>query len=214
MNPVAPKTFEVLKWVLHLQWFSQRMIARNSGISIGQVNKVFQWLEENNFIETIRKRFIRKIPENLGVVRYQKINATGILRAISIFRFMKNNLIFETNLDLKKQKVMDYMKKKKVIFCLDSALEHYDSYFRGDTICCYVDAPGKISTIKKDFNTVKYGITKIKVYSWDFKGLDIRDSMNSVNNYTTELQTIIDLFCDDKAHYTKELLKSKWSIEL
>jgi hypothetical protein len=214
MNPVAPKTFEVLKRVLNQPMFSQRMIARSTGISIGQVNKVFKWLEENNFIEKIRKTFLTNVPEDLGIVRYQLINPTGILRAISFFRTMKNNRTLVLNLDLKKDKVIKFLKREKVIFCLDSALEKYDSYFRGDTICCYIDPKEQIEDIKNDLTSVKYGLTRIEFYSWDFTGLDIRDAMNSHDNYTTEVQTIIDLFCDNKAHYTKELLRRKWGIEL
>ncbi len=214
MNPVAPKTFEVLKWVLSQPATSQRMIARNTNVSLGQINKVFLWLEENNFIERIRKNTKINASKDLGPVSYQLINPTGILRAISFFRSMKNNRILELNLDLKKEKVIRYLNKQKVIFCLDSALEKHDSYFRGDTICCYIVPKEKVEDIKNDLSSIKYGISRIQFYSWDFKGLDIRDKINSHNNYTTEVQTIIDLFCDNKAHYTKELLRKKWGIEL
>ncbi len=214
MNPVSPKTFTVLKCVLDLPLFSQRMIARKSGVSIGQVNKVFQWLDDNDFIARVRKIHLTNVSENSGVVGCQLINPTGILRAISFFRSMKNNNILELNLDLPKEKVLKYLAGEGVIFCLDTALERYDSYYRGDTICCYIVPAEQINNIKKDLGTVKYGITKIKFYSWDFNGLDIRDHMNSSGGYTTEVQTIIDLFCDRKPHYTKEVLKRKWSIEL
>jgi hypothetical protein len=214
MNPAAPKTFEVLKWVLSQPATSQRMIARSTNVSLGQINKVFSWLEGNNFIERIGKNSHIKVPKDIGPVSYRLINPTGILRAISFFRSMKNNRILELNLDLKKEKVIRYLKKQNVIFCLDSALEKHDSYFRGDTICCYIVPIEKIEDIKNDLTSIKYGLSRIEFYSWDFKGLDIRNKMNSLKNYTTEEQTIIDLFCDNKAHYTKELLRKKWGIEL
>jgi hypothetical protein len=214
MNLTSPKTYEVLKLVLENKYVSQRMVARVSGISLGQVNKVFQWLEDNSFIEKIRKIHLKDVPENFGMVGYHLANPTGLLRAISLFRSMEKNLILESNIDLPKKEVLKYLKKQEVIFCLDTALEKYDSYFRGDTICCYVDFSKELEFIKKDLSNVKYGLARIKFYSWDFKGLDIRDGMNSQKGYTTELQTIIDLFCDDKAHYTKELLNRKWGIKL
>lgn len=211
MNLIAPKTYEVLKWVLSQPATSQRMIARNTNISLGQINKVFSWLEENNFIEKRKKNTRIK---DLGTMSYNLINPTGILRAISLFRYMKNNRLLELNLDMKKDKAIKYLKKQKVIFCLDSALEKYDSYFRGDTVCGYIVPDERIEDIKNDLSSIKYGLSRVELYSWDFKDLDIRDKMNSQNNYTTEMQTIIDLFCDNKAHYTKELLRKEWGIEL
>jgi hypothetical protein len=127
---------------------------------------------------------------------------------------MKNNRILELNLDLKKEKAINYLKKQKVIFCLDSALEKYDSYFRGDTVCCYIVPDERIKDIKSDLSSAKYGLCRVEFYSWNFRGLDIKDKINSIKNYTTEVQTIIDLFCDNKAHYTKELLRKKWGIKL
>ena len=113
MNPTAPKTFQILKYVLDRSMFSQRMIHRKTNISLGQINKVFQWLEDNNFIEKARKIILTDVPKNLGVVRYQLTNPTGLLRAISFFRKMKNNKIIELNLDLKKEDVIKYLTKKK-----------------------------------------------------------------------------------------------------
>lgn len=214
MNPISPKTFNVLKYVLDQQLFSQRMIARNLDVSLGQVNKVIHWLEDNNFIEKIRKKFLTDAPDDIGFVRYQLINPTGILRAISFFRSMKKNLLLEKDLDMKKGNIIEYLANQKMVFCLDTALEKYDSYFRGDTICCYITSPKEIERIKTKFNSIKYGLTRVKIYSWDFKGIDIGHYLNSKDNFTTELQTIIDLFCDNKPHYTKELLKRKWGIEL
>ena len=180
------------------------MVHRNTKISLGQINKVFRWLEDNYFIEKIRK----------NILRYKLINPTGLLRAISFFRKMKNNKIIEYNLDLRKEEVVKYLNKKKVIFCLETALEKYDSYFRGDTICCYVEYPNRIKTIDQDLSTIRFGLTKLLLYSWDFQDYNLRNSSNSIDNYTSELQTIIDLFCDNKANYTKELIKRKWGVVL
>ncbi len=194
--------------------FSQRMIMRNTNISLGQINKTFKWLEDNNFIERVRKIVLTKVPHNLGVVRYQLINPTGLLRAISFFRKMKDLKILELNLDITKEEIIKYLTGKKVIFCLETALEKYDSYFRGDTVCCYVGSTEQTDNIQKDLSAIKFGLTKVQLYSWDFQDYDIKHQSNSQNNYTTELQTIVDLFCDNKAHYTKELLKRKWRIVL
>jgi len=214
MNLIAPKTYQILKFVLNYSLLSQRMIYRRTNISLGQINKVFQWLEDTNFIEKVRKIILIDVPKNLGIVRYRLTNPTGLVRAISFFRKMKNNKILELNLDLKKEDVIKYLTKKKVIFCLETALEKYDSYFRGDAVCCYIEPTSKIDNIKKDLSAIKFGLTKIQFYSWDFQDYDINDPTNSLNYYTSELQTIIDLFCDNKAHYTKELLKRKWGIVL
>jgi len=213
MKPTASKTFEVIKWTLHLPMFSQRMVSRNSGISLGHVNNVFQWLESNNFIERIRKNFLVNIPEDIGVVRYRLSNPTGILRAISFSRFMNNNLCYNTSIDINKNELIGYPRSKEVVLSLDTALEHYDSYFRGDAVCCYIDSINVLGDIQDHINNLSYGLLKFRIYTWDFK-LDITDPMNSMDGFTTELQTIIDLFCDNKAYQTKELLKKRWNIEL
>ena len=214
MNPVAPMTFSVLKYVLEHPETAQRMVARDTGVSLGQVNKVFFWLSENSFIERNNKSQTAKGMQKRNTARYRLVNPTGILRTISLFRSMKNNQMLELNLNIKKEEALKYLKKKKVLLCLDSALERYHSYFRGDTICVYVDQPNILENVKKELSKIQYGITKIRLYRWDFAGLDILDSMNSTDYYTTEIQTVIDLFCDNKAHYTKELLKRRWGIEL
>lgn len=214
MNPVAPMTFSVLKYVLEHPETAQRMVARDTGVSLGQVNKVFSWLVENNFIERIGKRHPQRNMQKRNTARYRLVNPTGILRTISLFRSMKINQMLELNLNIKKEEALKFLKKKKVILCLDSALERYDSYFRGDTICCYIDPPDRLDIIKKELSKVQLGITKIRLYRWDFAGLDILDSMSSKDYSTTETQTVIDLFCDNKAHYTRELLKRRWGMEL
>ena len=209
MNPIAPMTFAVLRYVLEHTETAQRAAARDTGVSLGQVNKVFSWLLENSFIERINRTHAATSPGETG--RYRLANPTGILRAISLFRSMKNNQILELNLNMKKQEAIKYLRKKKAILCLDSALERYDSYFRGDTICCYIDPPDRLEMIRKELSRVPLGITKIRFYRWDFPSIDI---LNSKDCCTTEIQTIIDLFCDNKAHYTKELLRKSWGIEL
>ena len=211
MNPTSPKTYSVIIYALTHGSLSQRKTARKLGISIGQVNKVFRWLEDNLFIERIGRK---KTGGALNRGTYGLVNPTGILRAISLFRKMKENLLFELNLDLKKEKIMEYLLDRDVIFCLESALDRYDSYFRGDTICCYVNSLVEAENIRKELSSTKSGIMKIRFYSWDFNNLSITHELISTGNYTTEVQTMMDLFCDNKPHYTRELLKRKWGIEL
>ena len=79
MNLIAPKTFQILKYVLDYSMFSQRMIHRKTNISLGQINKVFQWLEDNNFIEKVRKIILTDVPKNLGVIRYRLTKGNFIL---------------------------------------------------------------------------------------------------------------------------------------
>ena len=211
MNPTSPKTYAIISYVLTHGTVSQRKAARDLDISIGQVNKVFRWLEDNLFIERTGRM---KIGDGLNSGTYGLVNPTGLLRAVSFFRKMKRNLLFELNLDLKKDEIMEYLLDRGVIFCLESALDRYDSYFRGDTICCYVRSLQKAENIRKELGTTRSGIMKIRFYSWDFNNLSITHELISTGNYTTELQTMVDLFCDNKPHYTRELLKRIWGVEL
>ena len=211
MNPVSPKTYSVINYMLTHTSSSQRKAAKELGVSIGQVNKVFHWLEENLFIERTGGSGFSK---NSANHTYTLINPTGILRAISFFRKMKDSLLFEANIDLRKEKAMEYLVDNNVIFCLESALARYDSHFRGDTVCCYVTTETDVERLRNELGTLRHGITKIRFYSWDFKCLDISHDLISTEGHTTEVQTVVDLFCDYKPHYTKELLKRRWGIIL
>ena len=102
-------------------------------------------------------------------------------------------------------------------FCLDSALEILDSYYRGDRICCYLHPQSRDEQLKEisvNFSKKRYGLTRVELYAWDFKGLDLRKPIHSDGMSTEDVQTIIDMFCDDRGFATKGLLKRRWGVDL
>ena len=220
MRLTSPKTFEVLKWTLKLPTLSQRLIYKNSnkfgdGVSLGQVNHVFQWLEGMGFIDRVKVvRRQRGVKDELSSGRYQMANPTGLLRAISFFRSMDRNLVAKYDLDLKKEELLEYLDGQNITYCLDTALERHDTYIRSDRVCFYATDMNMADDINGELSSVRQGLTRCEVFLWDFKGLDIRKPINSEDGYTTPIQTIIDLFCNDRAYYTKELIRNQWGVAL
>jgi hypothetical protein len=218
MKLVAPKTMSVLVHILDIKEFTQRELWSERckhKIALGQVNKVVQWLETNAFVQ--RKHG-----------KYVLTNPTGLLRAISLFRSMNDLRVFSASIDMSKEKVISYLQKKDIVFCLGTALEKYSSYFRSDEISYYalehLDIQSKLSSQKEGLTRVSgYNIDYVKIRDPKIPNLNAltRDFLDAFfiseldkTRYTSRVQTVVDLFCDGKAYYTKELLKEHWGVEL
>ncbi len=183
--------------MLEKKRFSQREICRSSDVSLGHVHNVVSWLETNKFVER----------ENRG---YTLVNPTGLLRAISLFRSMGELKNFSLSIDVSKEKIMEYLVDKNVIFCLGTATEEFSSFFRAGEISFYSKDSG---IIKKELSPQREGLIKLTCYKPD---LGVEQDVKNIENkvYSSEIRTVIDMFCDDKAYYTKELLKNIWGIEV
>ena len=214
----APKTLRLLLLVLTLREFSQRGLwstyKKSGTIALGQVNKVVRWLEGNMLVERRKGRYVLT-------------NPTGLLRAISLFRSMRELRAFSSSVDLPRQEVMESL-REHAIFCLGTALENYGSYFRSPEISFYaVDW----RRLENEYSRMREGLTKLTCYRMDFLepgGLVLDRSLLSLerqvddliskrsdgSRYASEVLTVLDMFCDGKAHYTKELLKDIWELEL
>src|SRR3972149_5329093 len=121
MNPTAPATYRILLTVLARKETSQRELVRNLKVSLGQVNKVFQWLEENHFVE--RSRAANRVPRGRAQETYTLTNPTGLLRAISLFRPMNRLRRFTVAVDVRKGDLLSDLRKRPVVFCLGTAGE-------------------------------------------------------------------------------------------
>ena len=169
-----------------------------------------------------------------GHAKYVLINPTGILRALSLFRELEIQKLFTMSIDINRDTLMDYSRKKNVIFCLGTALENYSTYYRSDEISFYTILP-RVNKILNYLQKYEEGLTKISCFQFDrepnerlfvkaeksskktlIEELKYIIDVNERNNYliTSEVQTVIDMFCYDKAFYTKELLKNLWGIEI
>ncbi|MCJ2564027.1 MAG: hypothetical protein LN417_08075 [Candidatus Thermoplasmatota archaeon] len=214
----APKTMRLLLHILTAQEFSQRGLwseyNKRGSIAIGQVNKVVRWLEGNAFVERRRKGYVLT-------------NPTGLVRAMSLFRSMRELRAFSVSVDTSREEVLG-MLPSEAILCLGTSVERYGSYFRSPETSFYaVDC----EALEAEFSRLSEGLTKLSCYRIDFLEPDGPASDRSMVSferqvdslisrkidgmrYTSPVQTVLDMFCDGKAHYTKELLKDLWEVDL
>jgi len=234
MNPTAPATYRILLTVLARKETSQRELVRNLKVSLGQVNKVFQWLEENHFVE--RSRAANRAPRGRAQETYTLTNPTGLLRAISLFRPMSRLRRFTVAVDVRKEELLSDLRKRPVVFCLGTALERFSRFHRSDEISFYAldgKGPQSVGAIRNDLAARKEGITRATCYllPTKFHGRRASEPIEtkvllerlmahgfadraSGGYFTTKVQTVVDLFCDGKAFAARDLLKELWGVEL
>ena len=234
MNPTAPATYRILLTVLARKETSQRELVRNLKVSLGQVNKVFQWLEENHFVE--RSRAANRVPRGRAQETYTLTNPTGLLRAISLFRPMNRLRRFTVAVDVRKGDLLSDLRKRPVVFCLGTALERFSRFHRSDEISFYAldgKGPQSVGAIRNDLAARKEGITRATCYllPTKFHGRRASEPIEtkvllerlmahgfadraSGGYFTTKVQTVVDLFCDGKAFAARDLLKELWGVEL
>lgn len=213
----APKTMRLLLHILTAQEFSQRGLwseyNERGSVAIGQVNKVVKWLEGNAFVERRRKGYVLT-------------NPTGLVRAMSLFRSMRELRAFSVSVDVPREGILG-MIPEETILCLGTAMERYGSYFRSPEVSLYaLDC----EALKAELSHLSEGLTKLSCYRMDFLEPNGPASDRSVSferqvgppisrktdgmRCTSPVLTVLDMFCDGKAHYTKELLKDLWEVEL
>ncbi|MFQ5839019.1 MAG: hypothetical protein ACE5HJ_09625 [Thermoplasmata archaeon] len=234
MDPTAPKTYLILLNALARREFSQRELARDLQFSVGHINRVVRWLEENHFVERGLGRN-RNLPGRTREV-YSLVNPTGMLRAVSLFRPMRQLRRFSLTLDSRKEKVISDLARRQIVFCLGTALERFSEFYRPDEISFYAlaehdsDSP---EAVRRDLSAWGEGITRVSCYALESrlhgrrreepaKAVELFDYLESAGFlersgsglFTTKVQTVIDLFCDGKAFATRDLLRELWGVEL
>jgi len=234
MNPAAPTTYGIILAVLASKKTSQREIARRLGVSVGQVNKVFRWLEENAFVEG---------PAASGEGRtsgrgdsYVLVNPTGLLRAISLFRQMNGLRLFSVAVAGTKQALLSELRSHRVVFCLGTALERFSEFYRSDEVSFYAvgkDGPEGADGIRESLSAKGEGIARATCYFLDTRTHGRRAAVSADTDgtldwlresgmieksrggyFTTKVQTVVDLFCDGRAYAARDLLRELWGVRL
>jgi hypothetical protein len=201
-------SLDLIKYIMHYPYFSQALIVKESGFSMVKVTNMFEKLESRGFIGK-EDGISGPYTSDPDTMRYKITNPPGLLKSIALTRDLKSNLIFESEVDMLKSNVMTYLRATKAVFCLDTALEKYWQGFIGDAVCCYIESPSLITPLRKYFTASSEGITQVRLYRWD-PGLDLHNKLNSFKGYTTELQTMIDLYCDGRSELAEKLIDKRW----
>lgn len=204
IKPTAPKTYQVLHEILLKKVFTQREIAENTKVSLGQVNKIVNWLEDKKYVS------------HPGV-KYQLEQPIAILNLFALFRKMNDNLTSSLELKVTENELNNYLKEKKtdITLCLTSALKHYSSYFRDSSINFYTNQKEIINDLTNAAKAKSSGssinLQAINIYTPDLFLKSDRVAVGSIP-VTSDIRTVIDLFCDGKAYAAKDLIKNLWGV--
>lgn len=202
MKLTSPQTFKIVKYVLKAKEFTQLELSEKLGVSLGRVNRVIVWMKSRGFVERKGKK-------------YQLLNPVNLLRAIVLTRsFIDMEAIFMTNTTLDKEGVIRLVKEAGGVLCLGSALEKYGGFFRAGDVSFYLKNYSRDSEkIKKKLSPYKGGILKVVCFSPDF---DVEEDAVKIDGVkvTSKVQTVIDMFCDNKAYYAKDLLAELWGVQV
>jgi len=221
------KTLLVICAILHTNVFSQRGLQTlinetNNGdhVSLGNVNRVVSELERLKYIQRspteMLSEMIEKRPSTFTVDTnrntFYLVEPLGLLRYIHMFRTMEDILEFRLKVRSPIEDVTAEMTRQGAALCLGSAQERYSPYFRVGEVSMYHEGPKRLY---KYLKTAEAGETVINVYRPQFalsEKFFIQDDKKE--RYTTRVQTVIDMFCDDKGAYSKPLLKELWEVEV
>lgn len=192
MDLGSEKTFGIIEHVLEKRIFSQRSASRETGISLGQLNKVVAWLKLHNFVRTEKNSYVVSDP-------------SGVISAIAVFRHMEELKVLSINVRLGKKEVLE-MLPKGCILCMESALDFYASAYVGNRVCIYADEK-LAKAIKGKFAGYGGNQTILAVYK---PAQQIKKEKRGSFYISSKVRTVIDLVCDDKAFAADSLFRQIW----
>lgn len=183
----AQKTYKILYYILSHRKFTQTEIHEATGVSIGRVNRVVSWLLDRGYADKTK-------------AKYKLTSAVSLISLLANFRAMKKTITLD--IDAPREEVMKFLIEKGAVFCLTSALQYYDTYFRDPSICIYSYDKKVVEELEK----FRKGNLRINIYEPD---LPLEENITTIDSakLTSEVRTIIDLFCDNKSYAADRLIK-------
>ncbi|MFH1256669.1 MAG: hypothetical protein V1494_05265 [Candidatus Diapherotrites archaeon] len=196
MDLSSEKTFKIIEFVLGEKAFTQRRLSRELAVSIGQVNKVINWLKLKNFVKKEGNSFRLSDP-------------AGIVTAISFFRHMGQLKILTISLGLGKNEAFARL-PKEAILCLESAQDFFSPNFASNRLCVYAGE----KTAKK-ISEAFAGFEGNQTQLLAFRPIPAVKPVKKGNRLlTSKVRTVIDLVCDDKAFAADPLFRQLWGSKL
>lgn len=196
MKLTSRQTYKVVCFILQNPIFTQTAVFKATNVSWGRMNEVVQWLESKNFVEKKDKG-------------YELVDPAGLVSLFPLYREMNSLLVKKLPLRLSKKQIMERLPKKTVL-CMDSALQFFSGYWHSDRVCIYAEENTALKKIEKEFMPLTGGNT----FLWVFKP-DIAPETRKEKGFTitSKLRTLIDLACDNKSYYAKDLYKQLWKLK-
>lgn len=186
------QTYKVVDYILNHREFNQKEICKTTGVSKGWVSKVVTRIAAKDYIAKAGKNYRLKAP-------------TALISLFPLFRSMPANLLLSKSIDAYKVPLFKFLARKKVVYCTTSALQLYSSYFRDPSINIYSEDKELLDEFKK----MPEGMVRINVYKPDLP-MERDVVKHKKKLLTSEIRTVIDLFCDNKAYAAEELIRRLW----
>lgn len=196
----TPKRYKMMFYMLTHEDFAQRELAKKC-------------LESTKFGATVNK-FVREL-EDLGFVaqtgsiakggqKYQIISPVGLISFYSKFRKMSKLDSF--TIGESRDEIMEYLDKKGTIFCLNTALSKYDTHFVDPAIYAYLPKE-KQGVLEDEIKNMRSGKILVNLYHYD-----LEDKIVEIDGkkFTSQVRTIIDLYCDKKSNQAETFIREVW----
>jgi len=196
MKLTSKKTYKAIYYILEKREFTQLQTAKSTSTSLGQVNKVVQWLVRKNFVEKRRNNYYLKDP-------------SGLVALFALERDVDSLLVRKIQTSTPQKKLIESLGKKHAL-CLDSALSLYSNYYRSNRVCVYAESEKELLEIENAISSKNSGFVEVCVFK-----PDIKPEISKVGKLkaTQKLRTLIDLVSDNKTFYAKDLFKQLWKVE-
>lgn len=188
MKITSRETYKAMRAILERKRFTQYGISKTEKVTFSLVNKVVNWLVGTGYVA-----------KRTGY--YELIAPAAIFGLFAIYRKMRPFASYDIKL---KQGEAQKLLKGKAALCLNSALSHYDSYYRDPVIYAYALDEG----LEGELKAFPKGYTRIELYKED---LNAKDIVKNGQWKTSKVRTVIDLFCANKAYAAERLVKKEWS---
>ena len=196
VNLNSKQTFKVMLFILKNKRFKQAGAHKATGVSLGRVNEVVQWLTGKNIVAREENYFVL-------------VDPVGLLSSLQFFRDMNRLLYFKLPLRISKKGLLEKLPEGCVL-CLDSALEFYSKYWHSNKVCVYGDEK-TARAARKIAQPFAGGENLFYFYKIDHApGIAVKQG----HRITDKVRTVVDLACDKKLFYAKDLIEDLWGISL
>ncbi|MBI5159170.1 hypothetical protein HY992_03560 [Candidatus Micrarchaeota archaeon] len=180
------------RYILEKGKFNQLEASRETGVSIGLVNRITHWLVERGYVAKTSRG-------------YELVMPAAFLSLFPIYRKMEKLATATYKINIKEAELSALLKKHRAVLCLTSASQYYDAFMRDSSVHVYCENDG----LKKELASRLTGLTSVTLYSPDVS-LDGDVEKKKGFLLTNKLRTMIDLLCSNKAYAAESMMRKRW----
>lgn len=192
MKLTSSKAYKVVKFILENGKFSQLEASEKTGVSLGLVNRITNWLVERGYVAKA----------NGG---YELVMPAALLALFPVYRKMEKLATATFKISIKEAELSALLKKHKAVLCLTSASQYYDAFIRDPSVHAYCEN----DELKKELSRCLAGLTSVTLYSPD---VSLEGDVEKKKGFllTSELRTMVDLLCSNKAYAAESMIRKRW----